>query len=137
MKTENGFYVWNKGEDALLSYHFKAAEFECHCRFSECREQRISKSLVEKLEAIRLEYGKSITITSGFRCGTEQADLRSKGFQTAKGRSTHEDGIAADVSVGWMTQLVPILKKHFVCIGLAPTWAHVDDRSEPHSWTYT
>jgi hypothetical protein len=137
MRLENGYYLFPKGTDALLSYHFKADEFSCRCQHPSCLEQKISASLVEKLERVRVGYGRPITIHSGFRCSAHQADLRASGLETAKGTSQHELGRASDVAAGQMTVLVPLLKAEFMAMGLARTWAHVDLRDDKHrSWTY-
>lgn len=137
MKLENGYYMFEKGAPDLLSYHFKAAEFECHCKLKECGTQLIAKELIDKLETIRLAYGKSITVTSGYRCQAHQDELRAQGFDTAKTRSQHEFGRAADISAANIPSVLKEAEREFKAIGIARTWLHVDLRADKvRRWRY-
>jgi zinc D-Ala-D-Ala carboxypeptidase len=136
-KTSDGYFIWDKGERANIGKYFNTREFDCHCTLAECKEQRISATLVAKLDAVRTEYGRPITVTSGFRCQAQQAALRAQGFETATGKSTHELGHAADIQAPLMTALAAILPQHFKAVGLARTWAHVDLRTDKERrWYY-
>jgi zinc D-Ala-D-Ala carboxypeptidase len=138
MKNDGNYFIWQKGAPpAPLTKHFTTKEFDCSCSFPQCQEQRISIELIGFLELVRQEYGRPITVTSGYRCQWEQEDLRRRGYETASGKSQHELGNAADIKGGQMPPLVPILEKYFKSIGLARTWAHVDTRADKlRRWSY-
>lgn len=134
---DTGLYLWNKTFDLKLSPHFTSSEFACHCKHAECREQKIAVDLIEKLEQVRVEFGAPIFITSGYRCGLHQADLRKQGYETAAGISTHEQGRAADIRARQLTPLYPITEKYFKAVGQARTFLHVDLRDDKtRRWTY-
>ena len=51
------------------SPYFRKEEFRCNCgKCSGYPKNGISKSLVDNMNLLRQIYGKSITITSGYRC---------------------------------------------------------------------
>lgn len=135
---ENTNYVtWKKGETGLLSNHFSKQELSCKCSFSDCIEQRISKQLLKNLEALRLDVGGAIVITSAFRCAKHQKALRKSGIQTAVGQSTHELGDAVDVQYKDLQRLYTFAEHHFEAIGTANTFLHLDTRSgKKRRWKY-
>lgn len=141
MRFENGYYLWNKGEDAPVgtTNHFRSRELECHCTYPDCIEQRVSQKLINRLENVRLEYGDAVFINRAYSCRHHQADLLGAGFQAAHpDKSQHCVGEAADIRARLMTKLVPIVERYFQAVGLAPTWLHADTRDDkPRRWTYT
>lgn len=91
------------------------------------------------MELVRAEYGMPITVTSAFRCGKYQAQLRGSlpPGHTAVGPSTHEYGNALDVQGPDMPKLLNILEKYFMAIGVASTFFHVDLRADKvRRWKY-
>lgn len=117
--------------------YFVASEFDCHCRT--CTETLIDTRLVAKLDAMREAIGERLVILSGFRCSGRQSELKKMGFPTAKGRSSHQDGQAADVKCTGKTggELAEIAKAAgFKRMGIALTWLHVDVRAGTASWRY-
>lgn len=142
VKEEEGFYVWDKGENLELSKYFKTKEFTCHCHFPDCKKQRIDKELISKLDKIREEIGQPLVVTSAFRCTKHQAFLRSAGVNTvvAKKISQHELGKAADIvpadQKNVKTKFLDIVRKHFTAIGLSTQFLHVDLRKEKIEWDY-
>ncbi len=126
-------YTWSRGSNGMLSAHFNAKEFTCKCGV--CRDQRISKTLIRKLEAVRDAVG-PLTITSGYRCAMHQANLAKQGLQTAK-NSTHVIGQAADIVATDMTALFTACEAEFKAIGTAKTFLHVDLRADKiRRWDY-
>ena len=83
--------TFKKLENKKLSPHFNSSEFECSC--SDCKDanQYISQELLDKLEQVRILYGKPITITSGYRCPSHNVRI---GGAT---NSSHLAGLAADI----------------------------------------
>jgi uncharacterized protein YcbK (DUF882 family) len=140
MKQDDNFYYWKKGESVKFNRFFKTNEFDCNCNYPECKEQKISKSLIEKLYSMRVETKKPININSGFRCAKYQQHLRDIQVSTvvAKSTSTHELGTAADPSCPSMpiSDFLKIAEKHFTSIGLAATFLHVDERPDYRRWRY-
>jgi uncharacterized protein YcbK (DUF882 family) len=141
LKEVEGYYVWNKGYEHSLSKHFGTREFTCRCSHKECKEQRISISLVNKLEQIRVEVTKPLIVTSGFRCTRHQTDIRNSGQSTVVAKkSTHELGDAVDIVPNDRKDVregfYKICAKHFDSIGLSDSFLHVDLRKGVRRWEY-
>lgn len=131
--------LYEKGSDEQLSTHFKAREFDCRCK--SCDGTMISDVLVERLEKMRSLLGKPLRITSAYRCGKHQEEIRTSGIKTvAAGRkSTHEEGMAADLfSEGTSGLALEIAARDagFESVGVASTWIHVDIRPGYRRWSY-
>lgn len=132
---------WKKGENKQLSKNFTSSEFSCQCKHKSCKDQKVSEHLIENLQKVRDEFGHSIRVTSGYRCAAHQADLRAQGLETATGVSSHEKGEAADIrpadSFYLINDLLTVCKKHFMAIGVARTFIHVDERRDKERrWGY-
>lgn len=126
-------HTWTRGATGALSAYFTAKEFTCKCGV--CRDQRVSKELIKKLDLVRAAVG-PITITSGFRCGLHQANLTKQGLNTAK-NSTHCIGQAADITCGDLAALFTACEAEFKAIGTAATFLHVDLRADKvRRWSY-
>lgn len=127
-----------KSKKIPLSAHFDSSEFDCGC--SHCKETWIEQCLVERLESLRDVLGCPILINSGYRCGHHQGELRERGYPTAKGKSTHEMGMAADITTGRHNsdQLEDAARKAgFKAVGIGDGWVHVDSRDDcERKWTY-
>lgn len=138
---KDGYYIWQKDQEYPLSAHFGTREFNCRCDHETCKEQRVSKSLIEKLELIREEVGQPLIVTSAFRCSAHQADIRSSGISTVVAKkSTHELGDAADIvpkdRKDVQGSFLKICAQHFDSIGLSDRFLHVDLRSGIRRWNY-
>ena len=131
------YYSWTKGEDIELSPHFRSGEFSCQCAHSDCVLQTVSMDLIDKLERVRVEVGRPIKVTSGFRCAKHQAELVAGNRVKTVPNSTHQLGHAADISCAQMTPLMEACRKEFKAIGIAKTFLHVDLRDDKvRRWTY-
>lgn len=131
--------TFKKKENKQLTKHFNSSEFECPC--DKCDDQKISSRFLEKLERVREEYGKSIIVTSGYRCPDHNAEIGGKE------NSSHMAGIAGDITPKLITldeldTLYEICYNIFDNIGdgRSKKFIHVDDR-EPKStgkrhWVY-
>ena len=84
--------TYKKGQKTKLSENFNSLEFDCHGSGC-CSETIINPKLVEYVQKIRDHFGKSITVTSGYRCPTH-----NKRIGGATG-SRHSKGDAADIVV--------------------------------------
>ena len=70
--------------------NFTREEFACQCG---CGTNEIKDSIIDVLQWIRVIYGKSMRITSGYRCANHP-------IERVKSRpGTHNLGLAADVGV--------------------------------------
>lgn len=139
-------FVWEKGSHFSLSPHFNSKEFECPCLFSSCTAQLINKQLITNIEQCRIEVGKSLRITSGYRCEKYQQELKLRGYETSNNISQHQLGNAIDVQPGGtvaigfpsgMVELKRALEKRFKAIGEGKTFFHVDTRADKERrWSY-
>ena len=84
--------TYKKGQKTKLSENFNSLEFDCHGSGC-CSETIINPKLVEYVQKIRDHFGKSITVTSGYRC-----PIHNKRIGGATG-SRHSKGDAADIVV--------------------------------------
>lgn len=129
--------LWDRARGVWKSKHFSAKEFECHDGI--CVRQFINDNLINLLDAVRDEVGLPVKVTSGFRCDKHQETLRNQGYETATGRSSHQDGNAADISCSDMKKLEDACLKVFAkySVGVARSFIHVDIRAGgPRRWTY-
>jgi uncharacterized protein YcbK (DUF882 family) len=111
----------------------------CHCNYPDCKKQRISKVLIEKLGTIRKEIKQPLVVTSAYRCSKYQAFLRASGVNTVVAKlSQHELGNAADVvpKDGKMEGFESICAKQFDSIGLSDKFLHLDLRPGVRRWKY-
>ena len=88
--------TYKKGQKTKLSENFVSTEFDCHGKGC-CSETTVNPKLVEYVQKIRDHFGKSITVTSGYRCATH-----NKNVGGATG-SRHSKGDAADIVVSGVT----------------------------------
>ena len=69
--------------------NFKAEEFDC----SHCGKNEMRPEFMGKLQAFRMQYGKPMRITSGYRC--PEHPLEAKKSKPG----AHASGLACDVGV--------------------------------------
>ena len=131
--------IWNRRDvTTWASKHFRAKEFECQCGV--CARQVMDDKLIAMLDEVRDLVGLPIKVTSGFRCANRQDALRKQGLETTAGKSSHENGQAADLACADMAALgkacLLVFGKHSV--GLGPSFIHVDVRTGgPRRWGYS
>jgi uncharacterized protein YcbK (DUF882 family) len=131
--------VYQKGSDEQITKDFKAREFDCPC--DHCSQTFIDDELVLKLQEMRDMLAFPIKITSGYRCDHHQEELREMGFETARGRSEHQEGKAADIKTGHHlgVELEEAARAvGFKAVGVGKAWVHVDLRDDKERrWTYS
>lgn len=109
--------------------HFKYDEFDC----KHCGKNWTDIGLIDKLDKIREEYEKPITVTCGYRC---------PGHNMAVGgvrKSQHVQGKAADITGPDLDELYVLCLKHFKAVGdgRPKGFIHVDLRADrDYRWTY-
>lgn len=84
--------TYTKGSKTQLSKNFIVSEFACHGSGC-CTTVLIDDQLVSYVQKIRDHFGKSVTVTSGYRC---QKHNKNIGSSTG---SRHTKGQAADIVV--------------------------------------
>ena len=128
------YFIFKKGESIQLSKNFNSLELQCRCRNSECVEQRISKELIDNLQKLREDYGKSITITSGYRCLKHNTAIGSTPT------SQHVPGNAVDITAADLNDLYAKAEKYFDAVGDARNkgkFVHLDTRRDKkRRWNY-
>jgi uncharacterized protein YcbK (DUF882 family) len=120
--------------DAKLSKHFRQAEFRCRCRRIECDAPEMDKGFIQRLEALRVDWGEPLSPSSGARC--KEWNARVNGAE----HSRHLTGHAADFNFKdhvIVRKFVALAEKHgFNGIGTGKILVHLDDRDTPARWTY-
>ena len=119
---------------------FRESEFACR----HCNRALMAPAFMDKLHRLRMDYGKPMTITSGYRCPDHPAESSK-----ADGPGAHAHGRAADVAVSGAEafQVVRLaLAAGFTGIGVAQKGAsrfiHLDDMPDglrivrPMIWSY-
>ena len=116
--------------------HFTANEFTCHCG---CGQNVIKQTLVDRLELVRSDYGKPITVTSGYRC-----PAHNKAVSTTGEAGPHTTGLAADIPCSgedaW--RIVKLALQHgFTGVGIslrpgADRFVHLDLMPRIAIWSY-
>ena len=115
--------------------NFPVSDLRCKCPI--CKGQlpnHCEDWALDKLQAIRDEYGQPMVITSAFRCREHPSEAKKK-FP-----GMHNAGIAFDVAIPWggaRARFIAIAMKHGVMgIGIANSFVHIDFRPTHMSWTY-
>lgn len=119
--------------------NFQPHEFVC----SHTGKNGMKPGFMEKLQALRTEYGKPMTVTSGYRHPTHPIEARKAS------PGAHASGRAADIAVqgGDALKLIELALKHgFTGIGVNQKgdgrFIHLDDlkhepgRPRPWVWSY-
>ena len=123
-----------------LTQHFEDTEFTCPCG---CKINNISLDLVKKLEKARQICNFPFVVTSGCRCESYNASLKSRGSVAG---SAHLKGLAADIYAESMSHAMRIidaaLESGFIRIGVKSRYpyrrfVHLDIDSDKPSGLYT
>jgi uncharacterized protein YcbK (DUF882 family) len=128
----------------LVKEFFSDAELKCKCGCG----LMPSAGSVERLYALRILYGKPMTVTSAARCKAHNAKVKGASGSThvpAKDRagvSSGWGGQGFDIRVSGVRELVEIARLALSCgfrgIGIAETFIHIDDAARPDVtfWDY-
>lgn len=133
------FYFLEHAMDWDRFANFQSYEFAC----SHTGKNGMKPGFMEKLQALRTEYGKPMTVTSGYRHPTHPIEARKAS------PGAHASGRAADIAVsgGDAMKIIELALKHgFTGIGVnqkgAGRFIHLDDlkhesdRPRPWVWSY-
>lgn len=114
-----------------ITPHFKVREFACS---DGSDVVFVSTSLVDILEAIRMHFGRPVTITSGYRTVSYNASLKN-----SSKKSQHCNGLAADIKVAGVSPAAvadyaeQLLGSHGG-VGRYSTFTHIDVRADKSRW---
>ena len=114
-----------------ITPHFKVREFACS---DGSDVVFVSTSLVDILEAIRVHFGRPVTITSGYRTVSYNASLKN-----SSKKSQHCNGLAADIKVAGVSPAAvadyaeQLLGSHGG-VGRYSTFTHIDVRAVKSRW---
>lgn len=115
------------------------SKLACSC----CGEQGMSDQFMQRIDALRADYGKPLTVTSGYRCPAYNQRVSSTGED-----GPHTTGLAIDLHVSGEdahTLLDLAFTYQFSGIGIAQKgnhgarFIHLDDIStgnRPWVWSY-
>ena len=116
-----------------ITEHFRVYEFACT---DGSDPVFLSQALVDILEAIRVHFGRPVTVTSGYRTISYNASLKN-----SSKKSQHCNGLAADIQVEGHT---PVEVYDYACsllgdhggVGIYNTFVHVDVRASKSRFDY-
>jgi len=118
-------------QPGFVSPHFREAEFACnHC--GELASGGIPQELINVLEQVRAHYNQPVTINSGYRCPTHNANV---GGAT---NSQHLLGTAADIVVKNVSPskvYADLDPYHDGGLGKYGTFTHIDVRGSRARWS--
>ena len=113
-------YKVEPGVREKLSDNFNRDEFACpHCGVAD-----IDPNLVLKLQELRSAIGRSLVITSGYRCQEHNDSIPN-----SSKNSSHIRGLAVDMACTNSPdryELVALCLKSFKRVGIYSGWLHVD-----------
>jgi uncharacterized protein YcbK (DUF882 family) len=114
---------FKKGVRTQITKNFASTEFDCNCKRPDCTVTNIETDHVEALQKMRDKWGKSVKITSGFRCAAHNA------AEGGASNSRHKVSDATDIQVEGMTPAqVADDCEHFNGLGRYDTFTHIDSR---------
>ena len=113
---------------------FSRLEMRCRC-WSGCDAPAMDAAFMERLNALRHEWGRPLIVNSAARCAAHNAKVGGSP------KSQHLLGLAADLRVNTPNDgvaLAALAEKHgFKGIGVAKTFVHLDLRAGPAvRWEY-
>ena len=130
--------------------YFKYAEFDSPDLIGSGKKY-MNREFLAMLDLCRKRGGFPFRVTSGYRTKAWQDELTRRGYKTAKLRSAHEDGLAADIKITNNYQRALIVGHTMeICdrmdlpvrIGIAGeekgSFVHIDikDSKHPRLWVY-
>lgn len=116
---------------AQISPHFKVREFACR---DGSDPVFVAPRLVEVLEAVRVHFGATVTVTSGYRTVSYNATV-----ENSSKTSQHCNGLAADIKVAGVSPAAvadyaeQLLGSHGG-VGRYGTFTHIDVRADKSRW---
>ncbi len=117
--------------------NFAKEEFQC----SHCGREDMDADFVEALQNLRTSYGRTLTVSSGFRCPDHPVEARK-----TNGPGSHASGCAADLAVSRADAIevlrIALSDERFRGFGIqqkgAGRFIHLDslEKNRPAIWSY-
>ena len=106
-----------------LAHELSHKEFKCRCARAHCVYTLVADSLTDSYDSLRTEFGKALTITSGFRCQGHNRDVGGLS------NSSHTTGHAIDISllnfnVHERDRLILVARKYFDYVQVYEKFIH-------------
>lgn len=119
-----------KGQKTRLTPNFYSTEFDCKCKDPDCQLTLIDLFHVIKLQALRDQINKSISISSAYRC-----EKHNKSVGGAP-NSQHLIGTATDLTIKNLSpnETANLCEPLFNGVGRYDTFTHVDSRGTKAKW---
>lgn len=118
-----------------MSKYFSQKEMQCKC----CGKAEMCSDFMEKLDALREEFGQPMIVNSGYRCGKHNEAVGGKPA------SYHVKGKAVDIKMSgqlagkYRDKLIELSYKHgFTGRGIGANYIHLDTgyRVANSMWVY-
>ena len=121
---------FKRGDNTKLSANFSVKEFECKC--GKCHETLINLDHVQQLQQLRDNLGRSISITSAYRCLEHNTKIGGEK------NSQHMKGNATDIVIKGISpdEVADASEKLFDGIGRYDTFTHLDSRGKKARWDF-
>ncbi len=127
--------TYKKGLDTKLSANFRVREFDCNGSGC-CSQTKIDPQLVDYLQKIRDYFGKSVNISSGYRCPKHNGNVAN-----AAKNSRHMQGMAADIKVSGIAPAAVAGYAESIGVrgiglyeGADGNFVHIDTRADKFYW---
>ena len=111
-------------------------KLKCMCGNEGCDERSVTQSVLNRVQRVRYDAGRPLTITSGGRCSNHEDEV------SRATPADHQNCVAVDVAVSGGVERMEIvslgIKYGATAIGVASTFVHLGWRkdAQPVMWTY-
>ena len=127
----SGVKEFQKGSGVKLTKDFSSNEFDCQCKYEDCKSTLIDLGHVNKLQEMRNKWRKPVTINSAYRCAKHNKDVGGAV------QSRHPKGDATDIVVaGLSPDEVADNCEHFDGLGRYNSFTHIDSRGKSARWDF-
>lgn len=120
---------------AQISKYFTRSEFEC----PDCKVCNVNQKLLNKLDLLRISFGRPLNVTSGCRCYAHNLAVGGASDSLHITTITEQCG-AADIAINDGPDKYRLLEiaiaLPFLGIGIGKGFVHFDIRDQRALWTY-
>ena len=116
-----------KGTKRKINDYLEQKEVDCRCTYYSCKRTLLAESIEKSFLATRVDFGKAIYVTSGYRCQKHNIDIGGVGD------SRHKLGLALDLKPKDnvdLDYLEEVARQHFDVVLRYPVFIHC--HNEPY-----
>ena len=113
-----------------ISKNFTRSEFSCKCG---CGFDTVDIGLLAILETIRAQFGRAVSIRSGCRCLTHNAEVDGR-LLSQHVRARAADFIVSGVPADQVQDFIDQAWPNSLGMGRYALWTHVDSRNTKARW---